>query len=100
MSLIKFTLNEPVRDLDGKVLPPEGQTCGKLLAQQLMMASKGQVLKFYEWATAMHGGKQVEVDTTDYDVLYKFVEDCSLPVFTKQPILMAMRKAKDTTAHD
>jgi hypothetical protein len=98
MSLIKFTLNDPVLDLDGHPLPPPGQTTGKTLAQMLMVSSKGQVIKFAEWALKMHRGETIELDTADYDLLYKFIEDCQLPIVTKYPILMTMRKAKETGA--
>ena len=93
---ITIELNEPIKDLDGKPMVPDGLTVGKVLGNVLVNQPEGNAVKFYEWAMSWHKGQIVEVDTSDWDLIYKFVENNkTLNVLAKYPILMALSDAKD-----
>ena len=69
----KIDLNKAITDLDGKEI--EGSNLGKLVAQMLVSASKGDALKFMSWALKLHAGEVLELDPTDKDVLKGFIKD-------------------------
>lgn len=69
----KIDLNKAIADLDGKEI--EGSNLGKLVAQMLVSASKGDALKFMSWALKLHAGEVLELDPTDKDVLKGFIKD-------------------------
>lgn len=94
---ITFSLDKQVCDLDGKPLD-QGTTAGKLLASQLVLSSKGDVLKYWDWAQALHNGKEVTVDESDYEKLVAFVnEHATMTILAKQQILAPMRAAKESS---
>jgi len=70
---LKIDLNKAIKDLDGKEI--EGSNLGKLVAQMLVSASKGDALKYMSWALKLHNGEGLELDPTDKDVLKNFIKD-------------------------
>lgn len=66
-------LNKAIQDLDGKDI--EGSNLGKLVAQMLASASKGDALKYMSWALKLHNGESLELDPTDKDMLKNFIKD-------------------------
>lgn len=84
----KIDLNKAITDLDGKEI--EGSNLGKLVAQMLVSASKGDALKFMSWALKLHAGEVLELDPTDKDVLKGFIKDHEqLTILSKAQMLEA-----------
>ena len=69
----KIDLNKAIKDLDGKEI--EGSNLGKLVAQMLASANKGDALKYMSWALKFHEGTSVELDPSDVETLKNFVKD-------------------------
>lgn len=69
----KIDLNKPILDLDGKEI--EGSNLGKLVAQMLVTASRGDALKFMAWALKLHNGETLELDPSDKETLRNFIKD-------------------------
>lgn len=69
----KIDLNKAIKDLDGKEI--EGSNLGKLVAQMLASANKGDALKYMSWALKLHEGKSIELDPSDLETLKNFVKD-------------------------
>lgn len=68
-----INLNKTLLDLDGKEI--EGGNIGKLVAQTLVSAGKGDALKFWHWANKMHNGEVLDLDPTDAEVLKNFIKE-------------------------
>jgi len=51
---MKLNFNFNLTDLDGKEL--EGANAGKLLANTLIQQTKGDAVKYWEWALALNKG--------------------------------------------
>lgn len=69
----KIDLNKAIKDLDGKEI--EGSNLGKLVAQMLVTASKGDALKFMSWALKLHAGETLDLDPSDCETLKNFIKD-------------------------
>jgi len=96
--MIKLNLNIPFVDLDGKQIGKE--TLGVDLAKTLVGGSKGEALKFYDWAVALHKGQEISVDNADIKKISEFIEqDTNMTVLLKAQLLKAIdecaKKAKD-----
>jgi hypothetical protein len=82
----KINLNKAIRDLDGKDI--EGSNLGKLVAQMLASATKGDALKFMSWALKLHAGESLELDPSDVETLKNFIkEHDQLTILSKAQIL-------------
>jgi len=85
----KIDLNKAITDLDGKDI--EGSNLGKLVAQMLVSASKGDALKYMAWALKFHNGESIELDPTDFEILKNFIkEHDQLTVLSKAQILQCL----------
>jgi len=51
---MKIDLNFNLLDLDGNII--ENANAGKVIANSLVQQSKGDALKFWEWALALNKG--------------------------------------------
>lgn len=60
---------QPLKDQTGK-----DQTAGSILAASLVSVSKGQILKFYDWAKKMYNAEPINLDREDRKTLKEFVE--------------------------
>jgi hypothetical protein len=92
---MKIDLNFELLGLDGlAVLDQTGQTinAGKVIAQNLVQQSKGDALKFWDWAVALNKGDVLDLDTSDQETLKNFVKDGELPIITKAQILHKLKK--------
>ena len=82
----KIDLNKAITDLDGKDI--EGSNLGKLVAQMLASASKGDALKYMAWALKLHAGEELELDPSDKETLKHFIKDHEqLTVLSKAQML-------------
>ena len=88
---MKLDFNFNLTDLDGK--PVENSNAGKLLANTLAQQSKGDALKFWEWALALNKGDVIDLDTSDQNTLKTFVKESDvLTIFAKGQMLQVFKK--------
>ncbi len=88
---MKLDFNFSLTDLDGQ--PIENANAGKLLANTLAQQSKGDALKFWEWALALNKGDVIDLDTSDQNTLKTFVKESDvLTIFAKGQMLQVFKK--------
>lgn len=64
--------------LDGSVVNDElGKpvSLNKILASELAMSSKGDPLKYWDWAKKLNAGKTLELDPSDVGTLKEFIKN-------------------------
>jgi hypothetical protein len=87
-------------DLSGKEMldtnGSTGITLGRILANSLVSQSKGDALKFYDWAKKMYKGEPVNLDRSDVKTLQEYINnDQSLTVLAKAQILEVLENGKE-----
>ena len=70
---MKLDFNFDFIGLDDQVF--EGGNAGKMLAGALASASKGDALKFWDWAKKLFKGEVLDLDKSDQETLKGFVKD-------------------------
>ena len=81
-----LNLNKAIKDLDGKEI--EGSNLGKLVAQMLVSATKGDALKFMSWALKLHANEALDLDPSDKETLKNFIkEHDQLTILSKAQML-------------
>ncbi|HRG36905.1 MAG TPA: hypothetical protein PK289_00075 [Bacteroidia bacterium] len=70
-------LNKPGLGLDDQVLLDNGTpvNLGKTLGGFLVASTKGDALKYYDWACALYKGNSIKVDSSDFKKIRDFVEN-------------------------
>ena len=69
---MKINLNKPFNGLDGKQI--ENLMLGKILANHLASANKGDAVKMIDWAMKLYNGKELDLDKSDIKTMTEFVE--------------------------
>jgi hypothetical protein len=88
---MKLNFNFNLVDLDGKEI--ENGNLGKILANNLINQTKGDAVKYWEWALALNKGEVIDLDTSDQETLKTFIKDSEvLPVLTKAQSLAVFAK--------
>ena len=88
---MKLNFNFNLTDLDGKEL--EGANSGKLLANTLIQQTKGDAVKYWEWALALNKGEVLDLDTSDQETLKTFVKDSeTITILAKAQLLGVFAK--------
>jgi hypothetical protein len=88
---MKLNFNFNLTDLDGKEL--EGANAGKLLANTLIQQTKGDAVKYWEWALALNKGDILDLDSSDQETLKTFVKDSeTITVLAKAQLLGVFAK--------
>jgi hypothetical protein len=88
---MKIDLNFNLAELDGKEI--KNANAGKIVANALVQQSKGDALKFWDWAVALNKGEILDLDTSDQETFKNFVKDNEgLPILTKAQILHKLKK--------
>ena len=88
---MKLNFNFNLTDLDGKEL--EGANAGKLLANTLIQQTKGDAVKYWEWALALNKGDVLDLDTSDQETLKTFIKDSdTITVLGKAQLLGVFAK--------
>jgi hypothetical protein len=88
---MKIDLNFNLLDLDGNII--ENANAGKVIANSLVQQSKGDALKFWEWALALNKGESLELDSSDLETFTSFVKDNeNFAIIAKAQILKALKK--------
>ena len=83
---MKINLNSALLDLDGNEIADSNMR--KILAQLLISETKGDALKFWDWAMKLHKGEILDLDKSDQEVFKNFVKETEkLPIITKAQIL-------------
>lgn len=91
---MKLNLDKPFTGLDGELI--EDSNLGKTLADFLAKLSKGDAVKYLEWAIALHNKKPIEVDKSDYDTLISEIKRTELlQNLVKGQFLNELRDQKD-----
>lgn len=88
---MKLDFNFNLTDLDGKEL--EGANAGKLLANTLIQQTKGDAVKYWEWALALNKGDILDLDSSDQETLKNFVKDSeTITILAKAQVLNVFKK--------
>ena len=88
---MKIDLNFNLADLDGNAI--ENTNAGKLVAQTLVQQTKGDALKFWDWAVALNKGETLDLDSSDQETFKNFVKDSeTITIFAKAQILLKLKK--------
>ena len=83
---MKLDFNFNFIGLDDQVF--EGDSASKMLAGALASASKGDALKFWDWAKKLFKGEVLDLDKSDQETLKGFVKDSeSFTVLAKAQLL-------------
>lgn len=96
---MKLIFNYQLQSLDGKKIEGDESHAGKILANALSMSNKGNAIKLYDWALKLFNKEGIEVDETDFQVLYAFIETTEfLTVLCKSQMLKGMNEDKERAA--
>ena len=88
---MKLNFNFNLTDLDGKEL--EGANAGKLLANTLIQQTKGDAVKYWEWALALNKGDILDLDSSDQETLKTFIKDSeTITILAKAQVLNVFKK--------
>ena len=88
---MKLNFNFNLVDLDGNQI--ENANAGKLVANSLVQQSKGDALKFWEWALALNKGEELDLDSSDQETLKKFIKDNeNFAIIAKAQLLQVLKK--------
>lgn len=88
---MKLDFNFNLLDLDGKQI--ENANAGKLLANTLVQQSKGDALKFWEWAVSLNKGEILDLDSSDQETLKNFIKDSeNFAIIAKAQLLQVIKK--------
>jgi hypothetical protein len=88
---MKIDLNFNLADLDGNAI--DNTNAGKLVAQTLVQQTKGDALKFWDWAVALNKGEVLDLDSSDQETFKNFVKDSeAITIFAKAQILLKLKK--------
>ena len=88
---MKLDFNFNLVDLDNN--PIDNANAGKLIANSLVQQSKGDALKFWEWALALNKGEILDLDSSDQETLKNFVKDSeNFAIIAKAQLLKVFKK--------
>jgi hypothetical protein len=88
---MKLDFNFNLLDLDGKQI--DNANAGKLLANTLVQQSKGDALKFWEWAVSLNKGEILDLDSSDQETLKNFIKDSeNFAIIAKAQLLQVIKK--------
>lgn len=88
---MKLDFNFSLVDLDNK--PIDNANAGKLVANALVQQSKGDALKFWEWALALNKGEMLDLDSSDQETLKNFIKDSeNFAIIAKAQLLKVFKK--------
>jgi len=88
---MKLNFNFDLLGLDEQ--PIEGANAGKLLANALAQGSKGDALKFWDWAVSLNKGEVLDLDTSDQETIKNFIKDSEgFTILAKAQLLQVLKK--------
>lgn len=93
---MKLDFNFDLVGLDGEVVRDQkGQTAnaGKFLANALAQNTKGDALKFWDWALNLHKGEILDLDSSDQETIKNFIKDSEgFTILAKAQLLQVLKK--------
>ena len=88
---MKLNFNFDLLGLDEQ--PIEGANAGKLLANALAQGSKGDALKFWDWAVALNKGEILDLDSSDQETIKNLITDAEgFTILAKAQLLKVIKK--------
>jgi hypothetical protein len=88
---MKLDFNFDLLGLDEQ--PIEGANAGKLLANALAQGSKGDALKFWDWAVNLNKGEVLDLDSSDQETMKNFIKDAEgFTILAKAQLLKVIKK--------
>lgn len=94
-STMELNLNIPFKDLEGVPGGPGDITQDRIVAQLLANQTKGNSIKFLDWAMTLYAHKPVSIDKSDFVMLRDLIEASEqLPAISKAQILQSLDAAK------
>lgn len=91
---MKLDFNFSLKDLDGKDI--ENANAGKILASTLVQQTKGDAIKYWEWALALNKGEILDLDSSDQETLKTFIKEGEhFTIIAKAQLLQVLKKATD-----
>jgi len=70
---MKVDLNKNVKGLNGEDL--QDANMGKIVANSLVAGTKGNAIKFFDWAMKLYNGQVIDLDKADQKTLKDFIEN-------------------------
>lgn len=87
----EINLNIELKDLNGNVVAYAGQ----VLAGVLMSETKGDAVKFFDWAISLNKKESIMVDSSDFAKLKDLVSSTEkLTILAKAPIIKYLETIK------
>jgi len=88
---MKLDFNFDLLGLDQQ--PIKDANAGKLLANALAQGSKGDALKFWDWAVGLNKGEILDLDSSDQETLKNFIKDSEgFTILAKAQLLQVLKK--------
>lgn len=90
--MITINFNVPSRNLKGD---EQKSTLGELLADLLASETKGDAIKFYDWAVRLANGKEIIVDKSDLKKIEELINSTDrVMILGKAQLLMVIEEAR------
>jgi hypothetical protein len=90
---MKLNLNFNLKGLDGNEIP--NTNAGKLLAEEISRTNQGNSIKLFDWAVKLWNENEIELDSTDAEVLKALIEkSTNLTVLSKAQLLRSLQEEK------
>lgn len=93
---MKLDFNFDLVGLDGQVvrdLKDQTVNAGKVLANSLAQGSKGDALKFWDWAVNLNKGEILDLDSSDQETIKNFIKDSEgFTILAKAQLLQVLKK--------
>jgi hypothetical protein len=64
----------------------------KMIANTLVNQSKGDALKFWDWAQTLYKGEILDLDSSDQETFKTFIKEGGLPIYAKAQVLHVLKK--------
>lgn len=91
---MELNLNKKFVNLDGTDADDKSPTLGQIVAQVLANQTRGNAIKYLDWALALHQNKPINLDDADLNTLTAVIESSeALPALSKGQILKALKPA-------
>lgn len=87
---MKLDLNFELKDLQGN--PIADANAGKIIANGLVGESQGDPLKYWDWATKLYNGKELDLDESDTETLKNYIKNSQgFTVLLKSQVLLKFK---------
>lgn len=88
---MKLNFNKPIFDIKGQEIP--NTNMGELLANMIAQGKGSNPIKIWELAKNIYAGKELELDTSDANLIKGLIETCeNFPVMTKAQMLLEFKE--------